>query len=275
MKLNYSTGLVNALADSASAQAAAGNGKLYLFGGTMPASADTASGTSPLNTVTKGGAAFTGETQAAWQFTLSGTVGGTVGPVQMSAGPFAAATGGLDLLAGTTVVPATGLSETALAVAAAINLKSVFSASASGAVVTVKAPIGSGVLFNSTTIEVTGATITVSEASAGAATTAGVAAVNACNFDGLAASGIITSSETWNGNATLAGTATWFRYVTDNADTGTGASSVYRRIDGDITTIGGGGALELSTTTMLITPSATPVAITGFQLEMPMTYTSL
>lgn len=275
MLLNFSNGFANALASDCSAQAAAGNGKMLIFAGAMPATADDASGTSPLVPLTKSSGAWTAETLAAWTITLSGSVGGTIGPVKLSAGPYAAATGGLDLLAGTTVVPVTDLATSAILLAAAINLKSTFAAVATGAVVYVYAPIGSGVTFNSTTCAVTAATITATVSAAGAATTAGILAVNGCNFDGIASAGIITSTETWSGTTTLAGTAAWFRIVTDPADAGTAASNgFYRRIDGNITTIGGGGALELSTTNLLSSP-ATPVAVTGFQLQIPKTYTSL
>jgi hypothetical protein len=271
MELRFSTGFQNALASDAPAQGAAGNSKLFIFGGTRPTTANDASGTSPLVALQATVGTYAGDVVPTWTCTLSSTIGGTIGPLKISAGPFVAAPGGLDLLAGTTLVPVTDLTTTATALAAKINLLSVFSASSVGAVVTISAPIGSGTTFNSCICTATAATIVATVAAAGAAASAGVAAAYANNFDGLSSGGIITSSETWSGNCTLTGIATWFRLVTTTADTGTGASATYRRVDGDVTTIGLGGALELSTTNFLSSP-ATPVAVTGFQLAIPATF---
>ena len=279
MDIRFSTGFQNALASDASAQSALGNSKMYLFAGARPNTANDASGTSPLVALQASVGTYAGDKVPTWVFTLSGTpTGSTITKVEMNVGPFAAAGSAYDLLAGVSVPGAADLTTTASNLAAAINLRSVFSASSVGAVVTVSAPIGSGVIFNSTKINTnitTGSGSLASTVDADtAATTAGVAPAYTNNFDGLASGGLITSSETWSGNCTLAGTATWFRIVTDTGDNGTGASATYRRCDGDVGTIGSGAALEISTTTFLASP-ATPVAVTGFQLSIPATYATL
>lgn len=262
MTIKRSTGFINAVIGECSGRNAIAGGKIILLSSTAPTTADDAVIGQTLATLTDGGGAWTAETRAQWQITFSGTVGGSVSSVKVSAGPLAAS--GVELLAAA-VTPVTDLTTTAALVAAAINNNiqfPKFSATASGAVVTISAPIGSGIKFNSTTCACTATTITATVANSGAASTAGVASANGIDFGSAPVSGIATTSETWSGSAVLAGTPTHFRIVTDGNDTGA-LSTVYRRMQGTVGLTGSGADLELSTTTFVTSPSATPISVTG------------
>ena len=75
-------------------------------------------------------------------------------------------------------------------------------------------------------------------------------------FAGAAASGVLTANAiTQDSSANASGTATWFRLV-DSAGTTT-------VLDGSVTATGGGGDLQLVTTTIT---ASQPVQITSFVL---------
>lgn len=266
MTIKRSTGFLNTIIGDCSARQAIGGGRIVLYSGTEPATADAAITGQVLGYLSDGGAAWTAETRAQWQVTLSGTIGGSISSFKVINGPLAAA--GVELLAAS-ITPATDLTTTAALVAAAINNNTTypnFNATSSGAVITLYAPIGSGTRFNASTITVTAVTITATAASSGAATTAGVAAANGIDFSVAPASGSTTSSETWSGSAILAGTPTHFRVVTDASDTGQ-LSTTLRRMQGSVGLTGSGADLTLSTTTFVTTPSATPISVTSGKLS--------
>jgi hypothetical protein len=72
-----------------------------------------------------------------------------------------------------------------------------------------------------------------------------------------AASGAAAKSGTWSGTASNTGTAGWFRML-NNAGT--------RSIDGAVTATGGGGEIELVSTSIT---SGQPVEINSFTLNQP------
>ena len=257
--MQMSTKLANLIASGQDVRSAIGNFKRLIYSGTKPTTADSAINGTLLATLTKDGGAATFETRPVWAITIAGTMGGTV-TVKMGGAPIHAA-----------VTSATDATTTAAALAAAINGTTIkpfagFTATSSGAVLSVIGPVGSGASLNALvcTTTVTNS-VTATVASSGLpdgnnGTTLGVAAVNCCDFDARSVAGVLTSSQTWSTiSAAATGTATWFRDVYDAADTGT-ASTAFLRKQGSVTTTGGGGDMELGST--LIT-SGTPVQVTG------------
>lgn len=257
--MQMSTKLANLIASGQDVRSAIGNFKRLIYSGTKPTTADSAINGTLLATLTKDGGTATFETRPVWAITIAGAMGGTV-TVKMGGAPIHAA-----------VTSATDATTTAAALAAAINGTTIkpfsgFTATSSGAVLSVIGPVGSGASLNALvcTTAVTDS-VTATVASSGLpdgnnGTTLGVAAANCCDFDARSVAGVMTSSQTWStASAAATGTATWFRDVYDAADTGT-ASTAFLRKQGSVTTTGGGGDMELGST--LIT-SGTPVQVTG------------
>lgn len=80
-----------------------------------------------------------------------------------------------------------------------------------------------------------------------------------------AASGVIALAGTWqDASADATGTAQWFRF-TATGDAG-GASTTAIRVDGAITATGGGGELQLVSTSLTATQ---PFEITAFTVTIP------
>jgi hypothetical protein len=127
------------------------------------------------------------------------------------------------------------LTQTATDLATAINQNLVIpmiSASASGAVVTLKTPLGLGDGGNGWVVTATLTTLTASYANIAA----GVDPVNGLKF-GEAAAGVLSklASQTWSGVAAATGVAGWFRFVGAVDDPLTADSgSLYLRLDGSI-----------------------------------------
>lgn len=257
--MQLSTKLANLIASGQDVRSAIGNFKRLIYSGTMPATADAAINGTLLATLTKDGGDATFETRPVWAITIAGTMGGTV-TVKMGGAPIHAA-----------VTSVTDATTTAAALAAAINGTTIkpycgFTATSSGAVLYVTGPVGSGASLNALvcTTAVT-ASVTATVASAGLpdgnnGTTLGVDAVNCCDFDARSVAGVLTSSQTWKDlSADAGGTATWYRDVYSASDTGV-ASTAFLRKQGTITSVGGGGDMELGST---LISASTPVEVTG------------
>lgn len=257
--MQLSTKLANLIASGQDVRSAVGNFKRLIYAGTKPATADAAINGTLLATLTKDGAAATFETRPVWAITIAGAMGGTV-TIKMGGAPIHAP-----------VTSATDATTTAAALAAAINATTIkpfagFTASSSGAVLSVVGPVGSGASLNALVCSTSVTdSVTATVASAGLpdgnnGTTLGVDAVNCCDFDARSVAGVLTSSQTWKDlSADAGGTATWYRDVYSAADTGV-ASTAFLRKQGTITSVGGGGDMELGST--LIT-AGTPVEATG------------
>ena len=245
------------ICDVSSVRAASNNFKRLIYSGTAPTTADSAINGTLLATLGSSSAtAPVLETLAKWTITI--TVGGT-------------AVVAMDTPA-ITLTPAAGIAITADAAGATLLAKSIsnnisfpadFIATASGTTVTIVAPVGSGVFYNSAKVTMSGATGTYGGA-LGVPSVAGVAASNCCGYDVASVGGVLTSTQTWQtlaAGATTSGTAAWFRDIYEAADDGSDqtATKLYRRRQGTITSIGGGGDLELSTTTIV---AATPISVT-------------
>lgn len=254
MAQRKSTGLVNFLAAQGSARQALGNARICVYTGTQPTTADDPITGTLLVTLTKGGGAFTGETLATWKFTLSGSAGSitsvTIGgvPIITSAIPFT-----------------TDLNTTALTLANAITntyTQPDYIASASGATITVVAPVGTGSTLNSLNIVVTTTTLVTTyedTGATGAPFSLGVSAVNGCNFQYPAVDGILSKEATdWSGVAVATGTAGWFRIKADASDNDA-LSTTYVRLDGNISTSGA----EMNLSSLLFTSGGTYTITSG------------
>lgn len=247
MSVNLSTGFVNSMASHTGARRLLSNCYLAYFTGTQPASADSPPGGQRIIEFTKAGGSFTGETRPEWKFTLGGA-SGSLNTVKIGGST------GWDILGGA-VSFITDLTTTAAAVAAQINnniAAGVFTARSSGADVYVKGPRGAGALLNSMTIVTTVTTMTATVAGDGTASgsggTAGVTAVNGCNFQAPSSGVISKETSTWQGTAgntrtggAISGftsgnlTAGFVRIYCDPADDDS-LSTTYARIDMSIGT---------------------------------------
>ncbi len=235
MSIKVSTGLANQVSDRIGFRHALSRGRLQLYSGVQPTSSDLASNGTLLATITQSGAAFTAETLPAWTITLSGAAG-SVDSIKV---------GGLDLLTGS-VAFTTDLTTTAAAIATMItnNFSLVdYTATSSGAVVTINGPIGSGAKLNACVCSATSTTLTATISNSGAPSTLGVDAVGGLLFAFPSAAGLFSMSGSWSGLGVAAGTMGWFRYLCDGADNGVNATTTYRRFDGTVTVAGGGGDL--------------------------------
>lgn len=248
MAQRKSTGLVNFMADSGSARSALGNARMFVYTGTQPSSADEAITGTLLVTLTKESGVFTAETLPQWKFTLAGA-SGSVNSIKI---------GGVECLS-TAINYITDLTTTAAAVAANITAAFTvpdFRATSSAATITITGPVGAGEGLNTQVVVVTNTTLTTTyddTGHTGAVFTTGVSCVNGCNFQFPAVSGILSKEiEDWSGVAVATGTAGYFRIEGDSADT-KGVSTLFRRLDGSISTSGA----ELNLTTTAVTTGGT------------------
>jgi len=255
MTLRYSTAARNFMADRGSYKDAFQNGRIEIYSGSQPASADAAVQGTLLCTITSNSGALTAEVLATGSLTLNTGAAGSVDTLTVN---------GVDILGG--AVPFnTSLSQTAADIASKINdfrgtVK--YTASASGAVVTIKALPGTGAGPNGFVVAATYTTITGTTGNF----SGGVAAINGLKF-GTSVSGIVSklASQTWSGVNGASGTAGWYRQYGSVADAGAVDTNLeFIREDGAISTAG--AELNMSSTALTATATTT---ITGDQLTIP------
>jgi hypothetical protein len=255
MALRLSTGLRNFLNEAGGLKQALNNGKMMIYSGAQPASADDAASGTLLATITKASGALTEEVQASGTVTLTGGASGSVDTLTVNS---------LEIM-GAAVPFNTSLTQTATDVATAINNNPqnlLFVASAAAAVVTIKAKPGLGALANGWVVASTGTTITTSDVNLAS----GVTAVNGLTFGDASAGQLVKNpAETWTGLGVAAGTAGWFRYEGAVADTeGSDTAELYIRLDGNIAT--SGANLNMSSTGVAVGATQT---ISTFSLTVP------
>lgn len=247
MTVRQSTGLRNHLMQGGSFRSAFQGGKLSIYSGSQPATADTAPSGTLLVTITDGAGSHTAEVQATATITISGT-SGTITSITL---------GGVEIL-GATVTWATSNDNTAALIAAQINKfhgHKIVTASSASTVVTLKARLGFGASVNGMVVTTTesGGDIAGADVNLGAGTGASVAGVshaNGLNFDDVA-SGLLAkrTGQTWSGTGLADGTAGWFRLrgpITDDDSADT--AGAFTRLDGSIAV--SGGDMNASTTTL-------------------------
>lgn len=223
MTLRISTALSNHLLQEGSLKSALRGGKLQIYTGTQPATADAAVAGTLLATLTLAGGAHTFETRATGTVTLSGTTGGVA----------TLTVDGVNLIPAGAVPFNTSLAQTAADLAAAINLNATtpdYTATAATGVVTIKAARNSGASPNG--FVVTG-TYTGDMGATYGNMASGVDSVNGLDFGVATARALGLGSYTWSGTAVAAGTAGWGRIVCDSTDSGAADTNLeWVRLDG-------------------------------------------
>jgi hypothetical protein len=253
MALKLSTALQNFLTQSGSLKNALMNGIIEIYSGTQPTDPNSAVAGTLLMTITDNSGAFTPEVLSSGSITITGS-SGSITNVTVN---------GVSVL-DSTVTYNTSAAQTASDLAAAINstLSSPeYTASASGAVVTLKALPGTGAGPNTYVVAVTSTLTNTPADFAG-----GSAAVNGLKLQN-SVSGVISkrSSQTWSGNGVANGTAGWFRFKGSISDAGgADSSNVYIRMDGSVGTSGA----NLNMTSTAIVTSA-PESVSGFSITQP------
>jgi hypothetical protein len=255
MALRFSTGLRNFLNEQGSVKQALNNGKIYIYTGTQPTSADDAAAGTLLAIVSKSSGALTEEVQSTGTVTLTGGASGSINTLTVNS----------IAVLNVTVPFNTSLTQTATDLAAAINNNPknlLYIASASGAVVSIKGKLGLGATPNGWVVASTATTITKTDVNMAG----GVDAVNGLTFgDSDAGTLVKAANETWSGVGLAAGTAGWFRYEGALADTeASDTAGAFNRMDGNIST--SGANLNMSSTTVAIGATQT---ISTFNLTVP------
>lgn len=251
--VRLSTGARNGLAQGLGFGGLFNGGRIEIYTGTQPTTADSAASGTLLGTITSGSGALTKETRASATLTVTGGSGTltsvTVGTFNITPD-----------ISFAPVVWATDTTVTAALIAAAINRNGYAEATSTGAVVTVKLRPGAGV--NTLALAAAGITCT------GSSFAGGVAAVNGLYF-GSAASGVISkpTTQVWSLVGVAVGTAGWFRlFGSDTADSGAvvSAAPYYPRIDGSVAV--SGADLNMSNISIVV---GTPVTIDTFSWTQP------
>lgn len=256
MALRLSIAARNFIEQHGSFKKAFQGGKLLIYSGSQPTSADAAPTGTLLCTITKASGAHTAEVLATGTVTLATGASGSVDTVTVD---------GVNILTNGSVPFNTSLTQTAADVATAINLSESYpeyTATSSGAVVTITAARGSGTAPNTFVVSATLTTITASYANM----SGGVAAANGLSF-GSAAAGALAkkSGEAWSGVNAATGTAGWFRFVGAVADSGAADSSEAQiRMDGAIAT--SGAQINMSSTSLT---SGATTTIDTFSVTLP------
>jgi len=255
MALRFSTGLRNFINESGSVKQALNNGKLMIYSGAQPTSPNDAASGTLLATITKSSGALTEEVQASGTVTLDSGAAGSLDTLTVNS---------LEIMGSATAYN-TSLSQTATDIATKINnnpMNLLFTASAAGAVVTIKAKPGLGALANGWVVASTVTTMTKTDANLAS----GVTAVNGLTFGDSAAGALVKNpAETWTGVGLADGTAGWFRFEGPVADTeAADAAELYIRLDGNIST--SGANLNMSSTAVATGATQT---ISAFTLTVP------
>lgn len=258
MTLRYSTGVRNFIMGHGSLKQAFQNGRIEIYTGAQPASADAAVTGTLLCTITAASAARTAEVRASGTVTLTGGASGSVNTVTVS---------GVDIL-GAAVPFNTSLTQTAADVAAQINRNlsnTEYVASASTGVITLKALPGTGASPNGLVVSATLTTITASYVNMAG----GVAAVNglALGAPGESTAGMVSKlvSQTWSGVNAASGIAGWYRWYGSEADAGgVDSAGVTIREDGAVST----SAAELNLTSVSLVSGLT-TTLSGWDRTLP------
>lgn len=254
MTMRLSTGARNFIAKYGSIDDMLRNGYIEIFTGAQPASADAAATGTLLCTITNNSGARTAEVLATGSVTLAGSAG-SVNTLTVN---------GVNILGA--AVPFNGtLAQTALDVASQINRNSSapdYSASASGAVVTITPQPGTGTSVNTFVVAGTLTTLTATYA----ALAGGVDPANGLDFDAVVG-GVLNklASQTWSGTNAASGTGGWFRHHGSVADANaldTTASTL--RVDGAVATSGA----EMNLTSVAFAASAT-TSLASWAMTVP------
>lgn len=255
MTLRISTGLRDHLNSGGSLRDALNNGRMEIYSGTQPSSADSAVSGTLLVTITASAGSHTAETPTTASITLTGGAAGSIDNVTIDSISI------LDAV----VSFNTSLTQTATDLAAALNRSATnldWIATSATTTVTLTAKPNRGTRFNGKTQTVTTTTITTSDVDP----TGGVVSANGLQFEDSAAGAMVKrSSQTWSGTAGNTGTAGWFRFYGPQTDAGTAdADGTKLRLDGAIAS--SGSQLNMTPTSIV---AAAVQTISSFTPTMP------
>jgi len=224
MSLSFSTGLRTFTAAYGSYKQALQGGKMRLYSGSVPATADAAlvSGYTLLNQITLASGALTEEVCAAGSVTVAGS-SGTVTSITVD---------GKEIL-GVTCAYVDSPANLATLIANTINayapiLGAEYIATTSSAKVIITALPGSGTSANGLVVSttVTGS-VTKTDVNMGTEV-AGVSGVNGITYGGATAGVLAKGTGIWSGTNLATGTATYFRICGSVADGGALSTSLIR-----------------------------------------------
>lgn len=255
MTIRISTGLRDAISSMMSAEEALAHGRIYVYSGVQPSSADDAPSGNLLHTFTNQNGAYTAPVKATATIQIDAAGGGSVDTVKV---------GGSIPLIGAAVSWNSSKEQTASDLSAAINAYQNalgITATVSTDTVTLHAPYFLGATANGLTLAVTTTTISPTVSASFAS---GTDAANGLNFQHPAASGVLTKeTDDWQSDGASDGTAGWFRYVAGGSSV-SGSSTTDVRFDG---TVGTATAdLNLDTTSVVTGVEQT---ITSFTVTLP------
>jgi len=224
MTLRFSTGFRDKLVSSTGFAACFAGGVIDVYSGTQPVTADSAVTGTLLGRVSLASTTYVAETPASATITVAGTAG-TIATLNI---------GSFNIIPLGAVTFDTDATTTATALKDAINRNGIYTATSSGAVVTVIAPAGTGAAHNGLALAatVTGGTTATSSGNV----TGGAAATAGLQF-GAPSAGTISKSGTWSFNGLAVGTAGWFRIKASVADAD-GSSTTAVRLDGSVAVSG-------------------------------------
>lgn len=221
MTIRFSTGARNALAGHCGFASLFQGGSISIYTGTQPASADSAATGTLLGVISTSSGTLTAEVLATGSITITGG----------STSVTTATVGGVDIIKA--AVPYnTSTTQTATDLCEAINLFGIYTATVSGAVVTLRPRPGVGANNNGDVVTTTGSvTATYSNMSGG------TNQINGIQFTSPVA-GVVNKSGVWSFNGVAAGTAGWFRMHGAVADADAAAPPHFPRVDGSVATSG-------------------------------------
>lgn len=255
MTFRLSTGARNFLARHGGIADALSGGIIEIYTGAQPTSADAAPTGTLLCTISTGSGAVTSEVVATGTLTLTGGASGSVNTLTVN---------GVDILGAAVNFDST-LTQTAADVAAQINRFEGtvrYSATSSGAVVTISALPGTGASPNTWVVATTSTTITTTTANMAG----GVTQVNGLRFENASAGAVAKRiADTWSGVNAATGTAGWFRQYGSVADSkAIDNNAVAIRLDGAIAT--SGAEMNLNSTAFV---SGATTTLSGWTLTIP------
>jgi hypothetical protein len=266
MSVRISTEFRNKFAEGFGLRESLRDGRLYLYTGSQPASADDAPTGTLLATFTLSDGTYTAPTQATFLVTLSGSAG-SVDTLTLGGSAFNLLGGAISVTPG---VQATSADLIAAAINGTQNPWNATAVATSADVITVSMAAWLGAMVNGLTIAHTETTTTVainggsSATVGGTGATAGVTAVNGLNFQFPAVAGVLSKESTaWQATAVATGTAGWFRFVAGGS-TVDGVDNSDCRFDGACAT--SGSDLNLSSLSIV---SAAVQTISTFTLTIP------
>ena len=249
MTIKLSTGLANNIVGPTGLAASFAGGVIDIYTGSQPATADSAISGTRLGRVSIASTTYVAETPASATLTLAGA-SGSINVVTV---------GTFNIIPLGAVAFVTDLATTAQALADAIVRNGIYTATAAGAVVTIKAPAGTGAAHNGLALAYTATTMT---ATSSGNVTGGVAATAGLQW-GTPSGGTVSKSGVWSFNGEAAGTAGWFRIKASAVDAD-GASTTAVRLDGSIAV--SGADMNLSNTSIAI---GAPTTIDSLTVTMP------